>query len=179
MKKTLLVVAVLLCAFALFAADNSVTFGMVPCSVQILTSSDAPQSPAYSKYGFGEVLSYQRFLVNGFFAEGGLSWNTFWLKKDSTAYSNLMVFAGLGYKQAVAPHCGLFVHADVAEDTVFYQNKAQAEFAVKTGVGVGLSFWDNWDINIACDRTFGFCGKDGKSYVDYRIQPTVGVTYQF
>lgn len=178
-KSVILVLVALLCVSAVFAADNSVKFSVVPYGMQISTSSAAGQDAVYSRYGIGLETSYQRKLVKGLFFEGGIGWNTFLMKDGRPKFTNLLAFAGLGYKFDITDRFACTVSADFGTDTLFYSGKVSETFTVKAGVNASYAVSDSVSIHIGCEGTFGFSQKKSTNFVNYRILPTLGVGYEF
>ena len=179
-KKTMVVLC--LCVVALscaFAADNSVKASVIPYGFQISTSSAEGVDSVKSRYGFGFEATYQRKLSKGFFAEAGLGWNTFLMPDSKPAFSNILAFAGLGYKYAFNDKLACSASVDVGTDTLFYNGKVSETVTVKTGLNASIAITDGVSIHIGCEGTFGFAQKDAVNYVNYRILPLMGASFEF
>ena len=180
MKKSVIMVLVaLLCLSAAFAADNSVKASVIPYGFQISTSSAEGQDAAYSRYGIGFEATYQRKLSKGFFAEAGLGWDTFLMRDGKPAFTNLLAFAGVGYKLNLSDKLACSVNADIATDTLFYNGKVSETVTLKSGLNASLAITDSISIHIGCEGTFGFAKKDAVNYVNYRILPLMGASFEF
>lgn len=172
-----MVLVALLCLSAAFAADNSIKASVIPYGFQISTSSAEGQDAVYSRYGIGFEATYQRKLSKGFFAEAGLGWNTFLMRDGKPAFTNLLAFAGVGYKLNLSDKLACSVNADVAADTLFYNGKVSETVTLKSGLNASLAITDS--IHIGCEGTFGFSQKDAINYVNYRILPLMGASFEF
>ncbi len=180
MKKALILVLVALIGITtVFAAENTVKASVVPYGVQITTSSAAGQTPVYSRYGLGLEATYQRRLVKGLFAEGGLGWNIFFMNDGKPVFSNILAFAGVGYSFDINNQFSCSVSADVAADTLIFNKKASENIALKAGVDVSYSINDSIRVHLGCEGTFDFGKKDATNYVNYRILPVIGASYNF
>ena len=180
MKKALILVLVALIGITtVFAAENTVKASVVPYGVQITTSSAAGQTPVHSRYGFGLEATYQRKLVKGLFAEGGLGWNIFFMYDGKPNFTNILAFAGVGYRFDINNQVSCSVNADVAADTLIFNKKASENIALKAGVEVLFIHNENISIHLGCEGTFDFGKKDTTSYVNYRILPVIGASYNF
>lgn len=179
-KKTMVVLC--LCVVALscaFAADNSIKASVIPYGFQISTSSAEGQDAVYSRYGIGFEATYQRKLSKGFFAEAGLGWDTFLMRDGKPVFTNLLAFAGFGYKLNLSDKLACSVNADIATDTLFYNGKVSETVTLKTGLSTSLAITDCVSIHIGCEGTFGFAKKDAVNYVNYRILPLMGASFDF
>ena len=180
MKKSVIMVLVaLICVSAVFAAGNSVKASVVPYGLQISTSSASGAEAVKSRYGIGLEATYQRKLVKGLFVEGGIGWDTFLMKDGKPAFTNLLAFAGVGYKFDISDKFACSVNADVATDTLFYSGKVSETFTVKAGVNASYAINDKISVHVGCEGTFGFAKKDSTKFVNYRILPVLGASYEF
>ena len=179
MKKVFIVLAVLLCSVAVFAADNSFNFSATPYTVQFVTSSAAKETGT-SSYGVGAELTYKRNIWNGIYAEAGYGWDTFiYANKEVKAYTNVIFFAGVGYKYDFDAKWNAEIHYDAACDAAFYAGEAGDAVTIRTGLGVGYNVTDKLTATFKVDGTFGFASKDGANYVRYRVIPMIGCSYNF
>lgn len=180
MKKTVLsVLLVALCLSAVFASGNIVKASVVPYGLQIATSSVSDQKPIKSGYGFGAQVSYQRDLFGDFFAEAGLTWGTFLMPEDRPAFSNILIFAGMGYKTDFTEELSGGLHLDVGTDTLIYKSAAAETITVKLGLDLDYALNEKLSLAAGCDGVFGFSKKTETNYVNYRVIPTIGVSYEF
>ena len=178
-KSVILVLVALLCVSAVFAAGNSVKLSVVPYGLQISTSSASGQDPVKSRYGFGAQAIYQRDLIGGLYAEAGLAWDTFLMPDNKPAFTNLLAFAGAGYKFDFSDKLSGDVHVDVGSDTLFYKAKVSESFTIKCGLDLNYAVSEKISISIGCEGVFGFSKKSATNYVNYRVIPTLGVGYEF
>ena len=180
MKKSVIMVLVaLICLSAAFAADNSIKASVIPQGFQISTSSAEGVDSVKSRYGFGLEAAYQRKLAGGLFAEAGVAWHTFLMPDSKPAFSNILAFAGLGYKYAFNDKLACSAIVDVGTDTLFYNGKVSETVTVKTGLNASIAITDGVSIHIGCEGTFGFAQKDAVNYVNYRILPLMGASFEF
>lgn len=180
MKKSIILVLVaLICLSAVFAADNSVKVSAVPVGFQISTSSADGAAAVKSRYGLGLEAAYQRTLVKGLYAEAGLAWHTFLMKDNKPAFTNLLVFAGMGYKYAFNDKWAGSASLDLGADTLFYNGKVSETFTLVTGLDASYAVKDNLEVLFGLKGSFGFAKKDSVKYVNYRILPVLGVSVNF
>lgn len=180
MKKSIILVLVaLICVSAVFAADNSVKVSAVPYGLQISSSSAEGQASVYSRYGFGLEAAYQHKLTGGLYAEAGLAWHTFLMPEDKPAFTNVLAFAGVGYKYAFNDKIACSVSADVGTDTLIYNGKVSETVTLVAGLDASYALNDSLEILLGCKGSFGFSKKDSVNYVNYRVLPVVGVSYNF
>ena len=178
MKKTFLLLVIALSVLPIFASKNNVNVKLAPYAFQVATSEKKGDDPIVSTYGIGSDISYQRNLVGGLFAEGGLSWNTYWLK-DRDPLSSIMPYAGVGYDLVLSESWKVSTHIDAGVDWLIYDGTKAATFTILTGLEAGLNVNDRLSAIIGCDATFGFSKKSGTFYVNYRIIPTLGLGVAF
>lgn len=180
MKKIVVsILLVALCVTAVFASGNTIKASVVPYALQISTSTVDGQDPVHSRYGFGLQAAYQRDLFSGLYAEAGLSWDTFLMPDDRPAFTNLLAFAGVGYEYDFNDKLSTSLHADVGTDTLIYNSKASETFTVKVGLDFNYALNENMDLSVGCEGTFGFSNKSSANYVNYRVIPTIGISFEF
>lgn len=180
MKKSIILVLVaLICVSAVFAADNSVKVSAVPVGFQISTSSAEGVDSVKSRYGLGLEAAYQRYLVKGLFVEGGLAWHTFLMKDDKPAFTNILAFAGVGYKCAFADKWACSASLDIGTDTLIYDGNVSETFTLVTGLDASYALNEGLELLLGCKGSFGFAKKDSVKYVNYRILPVLGVSINF
>lgn len=180
MKKSVIMVLVaLICVSAVFAADNSVKVSAVPFGFQISTSSADGVDAVKSRYGIGLEAAYQRKLAGGLFAEAGLAWDTFLMPDSKPAFTHLLAFAGMGYKCRFAENWACSLNVDLGADTLFYNGKVSETFTVATGLEGYYVLNEGLEILLGCKGSFGFSKKDSVKYVNYRILPVMGVSFNF
>lgn len=164
---------------AVFAADNVISFQARPYALQISTSSEDGQDPVTSTYGGGAELVYSRYFTEGFFAEAGLSWNTFAMPDDREVLSDFLAFAGAGYSFDISELFCADVHAGAGVDLLVYEETTSATFTLLTGFDFSYCFAENFYLDLGCDGSFGFASKDDINYVNYRVLPKLGVSFEF
>ncbi len=180
MKKTLiLALLVLLCATAAYAADNALKATAIPYAFQITTSSASGEDDVLSNYGLGAEVTYQRAIAKGFFLEAGVGNSYFFLKGDRPVFASLLAFAGAGYRLDIDEKFSMDIHADMGADMLFYNGKFSTTFTMKAGLGAALNIRKNLDLRAGVEGTIGFAKDSSANYVNYRIYPVVGVSYEF
>ena len=180
MKKSVIMVLVaLVCLSAVFAADNSVKVSAVPYGLQISTSSAAGSEPVKSRYGFGLEASYQRKLTGGLFAEAGVAWHTFLMPDSKPAFTNILAFAGVGYKYGINDKFACSASVDVGTDTLIYNKKASETITLAVGLEASYAITDKISVHIGCEGSFGFAKSGATKYVNYRVLPVLGAGYEF
>lgn len=180
MKKALvLMIAVLLCTTAVFAASGAVKVSAVPYGFQISTSTADGQDPVNSRYGIGLEAAYQLKITENFYAEAGLGWDTFLMPDEKPAFTNLLAFAGLGCSYDLSEKITCSASIDAGTDTLFYNDKVSETFTLKAGLDASYALNDSLKLSLGCEGTFGFAKKDSVHYVNYRILPVLGVSYEF
>lgn len=178
-KSVVLVLVALICVSAVFAADNSVKVSAVPVGFQISTSSAEGVDAVKSRYGLGLEAAYQRYLVKGLFVEGGVAWHTFLMKDNKPAFTNLLFFAGMGYKCEFADKWACSASLDLGADTLFYNSKVSETFTLVTGLDASYAVSENIEVLLGLKGSFGFAKKDSVKYVNYRILPVLGASINF
>lgn len=180
MKKTIIaVLLVALCLSAVFASGNTVKVSVVPYGLQISTSSASGQDPVKSRYGVGAQAIYQRDLIGGLYAEAGLAWDTFLMPDERPNFTNLLVFAGVGYECAFSEKLSGDVHVNIGTDTLFYKGITAETVTIKAGLDLNCAISEKVSIAVGCEGVFGFSKKSATDYVNYRVLPTLGVGYEF
>jgi len=178
MKKTLLLLAIALSVLPIFASKNNLYVKLAPYAFQIATSEKEGDDPLLSTYGIGADISYERNLEGGFYAEGGLSWNTYTLE-DKEPLSSIMPYVGIGYDFVLGEKWNVTADFALGVDSLIYDGIVAPSFTIKTGLAAGVKVSEKLSATMGCDATFGFCEKDGTSYVNYRIVPTLGLEVAF
>ncbi|MCR5760916.1 MAG: hypothetical protein K6F82_02800 [Sphaerochaetaceae bacterium] len=180
MKKLLLIflLSVLLTSVA-FAADNSIKASVVPYGFQISTSSTEEVDPVNSTYGIGANVSYSRKLAKGLFAQAGLFWDTFLLPDGKEAFTHILASAEIGYEYNLSDLWSLDAHAGIGTDTLIYMETVSETFTILTGLDAIYALNENLNLFAGCEGTFGFSSKDDTNYVNYRILPKIGVSFEF
>lgn len=178
MKKTFLLLVIALSVLPIFASKNNVNVKLAPYALQVATSEKKGDDPIVSTYGIGVDISYQRNLEGGLFAEGGLSWNTYKLK-DRKPLSSIMPYVGVGYDLVLSESWKVSTHIGAGVDWLIYDGIKAATFTLKGGVGAGMNISEKLSATLSVDATFGFSKKDGTSYVNYRVIPTLGLGVAF
>ncbi len=180
MKKSLILVLVaFVCLSAVYASGNAVKVSVVPYGWQITTSSADNENPFSSKYGIGLEASYQLGIEKGFYAEMGLGWNTFIMKDDRPAFTNILAFAGLGYRYDFNDKLSCSANAGVGTDTLIYISKASETVTLRSALDVSYAISDSLELSLGCRGTFGFAKDESANYVNYRILPVLGISYKF
>ena len=180
MKKTIVLVLVaLICVSAVFASKDSIRVSVVPHGFQISTTSVQGQDAVKSRYGIGLNAAWQHQLPNNFVAETGLAWNTFFMPDSKPAFTNILAFVGVGYKCSFNDKLSCTALVDVATDTLIYNKKVSENITLVAGLDVSYAINDSLKILLGCKGTFGFAKKDAVKYVNYRILPELGVSYNF
>lgn len=178
MKKTFLLLVIALSVLPIFASKNNVDVKLAPYALQVATSKKEGSDPVLSTYGFGADISYQRDLTERLFLEGGLSWNTYKLK-DRNPLSSIMPYAGIGYNLLLNDKWKVITHVDLGIDWLIYDSVKAATFTLKGGIGAAMKLNEKLSATLGVDATFGFSKKDGTSYVNYRVIPTLGLGVAF
>ncbi len=178
MKKIVLCITAVLCMFSVFASENELSVKFAPMAIQISTSSCEGEDPITSRYGIGAEVIYRRTLGKALFAEGGLGWNTYLLREDRPSFTNLMAFAGLGYKYQFSDLSFVAAHVDIATDTLIYDKTGSETITLKTGLDFGYSINEKIEFTLGCDGSFGFAKKNGTEYVNSRIIPMIGMNIE-
>jgi len=178
-KSVVMVLVALICISAVFAADNSVKVSAVPYALQISTTSEKGVDSVNSRYGFGLEAAYQRKLTGGLFAEAGVAWHTFLMPDSKPAFTNILAFAGVGYKFEFAKKFACSVSADVGTDTLIYNSKVSENITLLAGFDASYAINDSIEILLGCRSSFGFAKKDSTKFVNYRIIPVLGVNFEF
>ncbi len=101
------------------------------------------------------------------------------MRDGKPAFTNLLAFAGVGYKLNLSDKLACSVNADIATDTLFYNGKVSETVTLKTGLSTSLAITDCVSIHIGCEGTFGFAQKDAVNYVNYRILLLIGASFEF
>ena len=178
MKKTLLLLIIALSILPIFASKNNVDVKFAPYCLQIATSREEGSEPVLSTYGIGADISYERYLTDELFLEGGLSWNTYKLK-DRKPLSSIMPYVGVGYGLVLKDKWKFIANIGTGVDWLIYDGIKAATFTLKGGVGAGMKISEKLSATLSVDATFGFSKKDGTSYVNYRVIPTLGLGVAF
>lgn len=178
MKKIILLLVIALSVLPIFASKNNLYVKFDPYASQIATSDKEGDDPLSSTYGIGADISYQRNLKEGLFAEGGLSWNTYTLE-DKDPVSSIMPYVGVGYTLVLRDKWNVTADFALGVDSLIYDGIVAPSFTIKTGLAAGVKASEKLSVTIGCDATFGFSEKDGTSYVNYRIIPTLGLKTTF
>ena len=177
MKKIfLLLMIIALSVLPIFASEDHINVKItpVPYALQIATSEKEGDDPIFSTYGIGADISYQSNFNGEWFAEGGLSWNTYALE-DKAPISSIMPYAGIGYNLMLSDMWKVVMHAGFGVDWLIYNGVSATTFTIKSGVGVTVNLSEELEASLGVDATFGFSDKGGTSYVNYRIIPTLGL----
>ena len=178
MKKTLLLLIIALSILPIFASKNNVDVKFAPYCLQIATSREEGSEPVLSTYGIGADISYERSITDELFLEGGLSWNTYKLK-DRKPLSSIMPYVGVGYGLVLRDKWKFIANIGTGVDWLIYDGIKATTFTLKGGVGAGMKISEKFSATLSVDATFGFSKKDGTSYVNYRIIPTLGLGVTF
>lgn len=179
MKKTIILLLIIVCSFSAFAYKNEVEFKYNLMSIQYMTAVNQPESTVVSKCDIGSDLMYKRFLVQGLFVECGLSLNTYILPEDRPNLTSLLLYGGVGYKYNISESVNFESHIAIGADTMFYSEMVTESISIKAGVDFGINLDKNVVINIGCDGTVGFSQKEDNRFVRYRILPIIGTTVKF
>ena len=180
MKKALVLLLVaLLCMGAVFAQDNAYKVSAVPYALQVSTSSASGNDAVFSQYGFGVEGVYQRTLGRGVFVEAGLGYDGFFMPDDRPIFGNLLMFAGAGYSIEANEKWAFNFHLDAGVDFLFYKGKMSDTVTVKTGLGAQYHINESLNFHYGIEGTFGFSEKDETKYVNYRMYPILGISYEF
>jgi len=176
MKKILAVLAVLLCAFVVFAA-GSFSAKLAPIAIQIATTSE-DEEPVVSKYGIGAEVAY-KYTCCGAFAQAGLSWNTYMLPEKRPNLTSLMVFGDVGFGFKLTDTLKASASVGIGGDTLIYDGTGSETITLRTGAGLGISLSEKSEVSVGCQGLFGFAKEDDVHYVNYRIIPVIGAEYKF
>lgn len=180
MKKSVVMVLVaLICLSAVFAGNNSVKVSAVPYALQISTSSEAGVDAVNSRYGFGLEAAYQRKITGGLFAEAGVAWHSFLMPDSKPLFTNILAFAGVGYKFEFTNKLSCSASIDVGADTLLYNSKVSETVTLVAGFDAAYAINDSIGILLGCRSSFGFAKKDSAKFVNYRIIPVLGASFEF
>lgn len=175
MKKLVLCVMAILCMFAVFASENTVSVKFAPAAVQMATSSKEGDGMITSKYGLGTEVSYRITIVKGLFAEGGISLNAYDYNEARLSFVSFMPYVGLGYKCQLTDLFSITPHVDIAGDTLIYDKTSSESITLKTGLDFGYTLSEKCEFTLGCDGSFGLAKKNGTHYVNCRIIPMLGM----
>ena len=180
-KSILLILVVLVCVSAVFAAGtNSIKASVVPYGFQISTSSAEGQDAVKSRYGIGLSAAFKHeFEGSGLFTEAGLAWDTFLMPYSKPAFTHILAFVGGGYELAINEKFACSASLDLAADTLLYNKKASETLTVMVGLDGSYALNENLEVFLGCNGSFGFAKKDSTKYVNYRILPVLGASYIF
>ncbi|MCR5761334.1 MAG: hypothetical protein K6F82_05005 [Sphaerochaetaceae bacterium] len=180
MKKAFsIIILFVLLIGSVLAADNAVTFSARPYALQISSSSEDGQDPVTSTYGGGAEIVYSRYLTEGISIESGISWDSFKMPDDRETFSHFMAFAGASYNYDISSLFAGSVHAAAGLDLLVYEEITSATFTLLTGLDFSYCFAENFYLDLGCDGSFGFASKDDINYVNYRVLPKLGVSFEF
>ncbi len=178
-KALILILLVLLCFSNVYAKNNAFKVSGVPYALQISSCLDSGQGSVHSKYGFGAEAKYQRVIGRGFFFEAGAGFDLFFMPDNKPVFSNILPFAGIGYGDYITKKVALNFHIDGGADFLVYKGEISPTITLKTGVGASYRIRENLDLTIGAEGSFGFAKKSGTRYVNYRVYPVVGLSYEF
>lgn len=169
----------MLCVVPSFAADNAIKVTGIPYAFQVTTSSADGVDDVVSNYGLGAEVTYQRSIGKGFYLEAGVGNSCLFLEDDRPVFVDVLAFTGAGYSRSLGGKFSLDAHADLGADVLFYDGECSTNFTLKAGAGLLYSLRDDLDLAFGLEGTVGLAEESDADYVNYRIYPVVGVSYEF
>lgn len=175
MKKVLILFAIVLCAFSVFASKNYVGVKASPVLAQTSTSSEESDYQIKSEHGYGAEVFYRRYVGDTSFVNGGVSWNMYRLPEGRPNLTSLMAFAGIGFDSNFSDTARITAYIDGAVDFLLYDKTESKTVTIKTGAEFGFDISKIMEITVGCDVTVGFAEKEEVKYKNIRVLPMIGL----
>lgn len=179
MKKTLLIVLLLLVLCTSVFASHRLTVTFDPYSFQsFVQKAGDVKDTKYSKYGIGSGIGYNWEFGKGFMLGADIRADTYILEEEKN-FTDISFLAKAGYIAKVSETVSLYGNMKAGLDLQACDGKASAVLEFGPELGVDFKLNEHFDVFASCEGLFGFPRKDGVKYSEFRVTPAIGMGYTF
>ena len=179
MKKTLSVLVLILLACTTVFAASKVSVSVDPYSLQAFTQKDGDvKETTYPKYGFGAGAGYDYNIYGNFNVGGQVKFATYYIEEQKN-FIDVTFIGKAGYTYNVSEMVSVYANGKAALDLQIHNEKVSAVFEFGPELGVSHKINDTFSAFASCELLMGFPRKDGIKYSEFRVTPSVGVSYAF